>query len=435
MPEPEPWNDMTRLRHSAPARVVRRLAYKSIVGGGAWPLKFVACHGSPLPEEPVWDLYFHIPFCRTICPHCPYLKRRFQPDQAAQYSQAVRREVGGWVNSSNAVPLRTIYFGGGTPALLIEGISGILDDLSARIDQNTGIGLELHPADVTPDLVKRLRSLGVDRVSLGVESLQAQVLQQLGRGIDPEMVLRAVAHLTGGGFGCVDVNLIYGLDGQRPDDVLSDAEALINLGADQVSSYPLFSFRHTGIGVIASWRRFLDRDRLGRDLRALYLSRGFEPTSVWSFNRPGKVGYTTVTLEAFRGFGAGAASRGIRSFQFHTFDIDEYMKPGGTRMATRLSADERFYKAHWLYWKIYQLQVPAGRYAELFGSPLNSDFRLLRNVLKTMGWMEERGGSWRISPRGADWVHRLQQLYSLSWIDLFWERCQGEAWPKDVVLL
>ena len=271
-------------------------------------------------------------------------------------------------------------------------------------------------------------------MSLGAESLQAPVLRQLGRGIEPERILRAVEQLARGGFACVDVNLIYGIDGQRAEDVLSDAETLIGLGADQISSYPLFSFRHTGIGVVASWRQFRARDRLGQDLRALCLSRGLEPTSVWSFNRPGKVAYTTVTLETFRGFGAGAASRGLRAFQFHTFDIDEYMKPGGARMATALSADERFFRAHWLYWKIYQLHVPAGRYAELFGVPLNSDFGLLRHALMAMGWMEEQAGSWQITSRGADWVHRLQQLYSLSWIDLFWEKCQCEAWPNEVVL-
>ena len=425
---------MARLRHSAPARLARRLAYRTLVGGTAWPLRFLACQDIP-PEEPARDLYFHIPFCRTLCPHCPYLKRRYHAEQAAAYSQAIRREVGGWLSATPEQPLQTVYFGGGTPALLLDGISTILDDLSSRIGRNTGIGLELHPADVTPELVKRLRGLGVDRVSLGVESLQAPVLRQLGRGVEPGMILRAVELLMGEGLGCVDANLMYGMDGQSTDGVLGDAEALINLGVDQVSAYPLFSFRHTKTGVLAGWHQFRERDRLGRALRALCLSRGLYPSSVWSFNRPGKESYTTVTLETFRGFGAGAASRGLRSFRFHTFDIDAYMQPGGTRMATALSADEPFYKAHWLYWKIYQLQVPAARYAELFGSSLNADFSLLRNVLEGMGWMEESAGVWQISPRGADWVHRLQQLYSLSWIDLFWERCQGEAWPGEVVLL
>ena len=434
MHEQEPWTEMTRLRHSRSAQFVRRLAYGALVGGTAWPLKFKACRDAP-PEEPAQNLYFHMPFCRSLCPHCPYLKRRYQPQEAAEYSRAIQREAEDWLESTPHLPLQAVYFGGGTPALLLDAISGILDRLSSRIDRNTGIGLELHPADVTPDLLTRLRHLGVNRVSLGVESLQPLVLRELGRGIEPKEVLRAVELLAGGSFECVDANLIYGVAGQNPDGVLRDAETLIDLGVDQISAYPLLSFRHTGIGVLANWRHFRERDQLARALRELCLSRGLHPSSVWSFNRPGKTAYTTVTLETFRGFGAGAASRGLHSFQFHTFDIDEYMKPGGTRMATGFSADDRFYKSHWLYWKIYQLRVPVDRYAELFGTGLNSDFRLLRGILKSLGWMEEKSGEWQIKPRGADWVHRLQQLYSLSWIDLFWERCQGEAWPEEVSLL
>lgn len=428
------WTSMNRLRHSGAAQLARKWIYRSVVGGTAWPLKFKAPIQMP-QEEPVQDLYVHIPFCRTLCPHCPYLKRRYQQSQAAEYSRALLTEVTHWLKRSPHLPIRSIYFGGGTPTLLMDGIVAMLNALGGRMTPETGIGLELHPADVTMDLVKDLLRLHFDRVSLGVESLRAETLRQLGRQVEPCEILRAVECLTEGGFACVDANLIYGIDGQTADEVLCDAKKLIDLGVDQISAYPLFSFRHTKVGVLADWRNFQQRDRIARSLRELCIENKLVPSSVWSFTRPTKPAYTTVTLETFRGFGAGAASRGIRSFRFHTFDIDEYMKPGGQRLAMELSADERFFKAHWLYWKIYQLRVPTDRYSELFGTELESDFRCLKTSLKTMGWMHEEAGAWQIRPRGADWIHRLQQLYSLSWIDLFWERCQTEAWPKEVVLL
>lgn len=425
---------MCQLRHTAPAKWLRWLAYRTVVGNTEWPLKFKACR-TPPKEEDTPNLYFHLPFCRTLCPHCPYLKRKYQAEQASKYSQAILSELGGWLAVTPDHPLESLYFGGGTPALLLEGIAEILSRLRPRINRNTAVGMELHPSDITPELVSTLRQFGVNRVSLGVESLQSEVLNRLGRKVGPEEVLHSVKLLVQGGFDCVDTNLIYGADGQNPAGVLHDAVTLLELGVDQISAYPLFSFRHTETGVCAGWRRFHERDRLARDLRELCVSRGFTPTSVWSFNRIGRPAYTTVTLETFRGFGAGAASRGLRSFRFHTFDIDEYMKPDGTRMATALAADERFFKSHWLYWKLYQLRVPTERYTEIFDSSLDSDFRLLRIALKALGWMEERSGEWRINPRGADWIHRLQQLYSLSWIDLFWGKCQREAWPEEITLL
>lgn len=424
---------MSRLRHSPAAQWLRRLAYRTVTGDTAWPLTFKACRVAPT-EEATPNLYFHLPFCRTLCPHCPYLKRKYKEEQAARYSQALLSEVDEWLAAAPSNSLESVYFGGGTPALLLDGISEIVARLASRMDCKTAIGIELHPANVTPGLVATLRQLGVNRVSLGAESLQPDVLRQLGRRVAPEDVLHSVELLVEGGFDCVDTNLIYGAEGQSSAGVLRDAETLISLGVDQVSAYPLFSFRHTGIGVCADWQRFRDRDQLGRRLRELCASHGMAPSSVWSFNRAGRPAYTTVTLETFRGFGAGAASRGLRSFRFHTFDIDEYMKPGGARMATELVANERFFKSHWLYWKLYQLHVPAGRYTELFDASLDADFPLLRKVLSHLGWMDENADEWQLNPRGADWVHRLQQLYSLSWIDLFWGQCQQEAWPQEVAL-
>lgn len=426
-----------QLRHSAASRIVRRGLYRHFIGPG-WPLRFrrgkATPAGSAAEEAPATNLYFHLPFCRTLCAYCPYLKTRHEPHLAAAYTQALLAETRAWLASSADRSLEAVYFGGGTPFLLLPAIEEILTLLAPRLTPQTGLGLELHPADVTAETTRRLRALGFDRVSLGAESLHAPTLRRLGRAASPEQILRAAETLLAAGFRCVDANLIYGIEGQTTAELLADAATLIDRGVQQISAYPLLPFRHTHCTILASLRTLLHRDRTASALRRLCVSRGLQPSSVWSFNRPDSLAYTTVTLETFRGFGAGAASRSLDSFRFNTFDIAAYAAPGGQRPALVLDADPRFHRAHWIYWKIYQLQVPAGDYRRLFGAAPETDFPRLFGWLRRLGAARRKGEDWIVEPRGADWVHRVQQLYSLSGIDLFWSRCLQEPWPEEIII-
>ena len=426
-----------RLRHSTVSRLVRRGLYQHFVGPGG-PLRFrrgrTTPAGSPAPEPPAANLYFHLPFCRTLCAYCPYLKTRHEPDLAAAYTRALLAETRAWLAASPDRMLDAVYFGGGTPFLLLPAIEQILTLLAPRLTPQTALGLELHPADVTTATTSVLRARGFDRVSLGAESLHTDTLRRLGRSTAPEQILRSVDTLLAAGFRCVDTNLIYGIGDQTTGELLADAAVLLDRGVHQISAYPLLPFRHTRRAVLASVRTLLHRDRAARALRRLCLARGLQPTSVWSFNRPGRPTYTTVTLETFRGFGAGAASRSLDGFRFNTFDIAAYTAPDGQHPALVLEADPRFHRAHWLYWKIYQLRVPVDDYHKCFGSEPEADFPRLFGWLRRLGIAQREGKDWFVKPRGADWIHRVQQLYSLSWIDLFWGHCLQKPWPEEIVL-
>jgi len=339
-----------------------------------------------------------------------------------------------WDATAPLGPLRHVYFGGGTPALLLAELPSLLETIRRRRTTVTGVGIELHPLDCSPHTLAQLRQLGFDRVSIGVETLQAQVLTKLGRSYSPEQAVQAVAYATRASFSCVDVNLLYGIDGQTEEGVLRDVLRLIELGVHQISAYPLIAFGHTRTGSPRGLRQFLSRDRLQRRIRKTCEQQGLVPTSVWSFTKPGAPTYSTVTLPNFRGFGAGAATKSLRGFWFHTFDPKRYIETQARELVLGLEGDEAFFRAHWLYWKIYQLQVSESEYRALFKSELNCDFALLLRTLRLLGLLRAHDDGWRVTPWGADWVHRLQQLYSLSFIDQFWESCRREAWPETVVL-
>ena len=99
-----------------------------------------------------------------------------------------------------------------------------------------------------------------------------------------------------------------------------------------------------------------------------------------------------------------------------------------------LNAGDRFRRFHWLYWQLYKTTVDVERYRELFGRDIERDFGPILSVLRLLGMARRAAEGWRVTEFGAIWMHRVQQLFSITYIDDVWAQCKSEAWPKYVVL-
>jgi oxygen-independent coproporphyrinogen-3 oxidase len=335
-------------------------------------------------------------------------------------------------------PVRSLYFGGGTPSVTPDLIRQSIDLVSPSLAPGAEVGVEVHPSDATPELLDELRSMGVNRVSLGVETFRPDLLRQLGRTYTPEQA-EAALRAARPRFSCVDVNLICAIPGQSDHETAADARRCLDLGVDQISAYTLFTFVHTPLGRRVGQRRVPIYGDLSR-LRALgAISRacrgaGLVRTSPWNFTRPGVAPYSTVTRESYVGFGAGASSKVDGVFWFNTFSLEAYLGQERNRPALVMETSERFRRFHWLYWQLYRTEVDAARYRELFDRDLEKDFGGVFAALRLLGMARREGTRWRVNEFGAVWMHRLQQLFSITYIDDVWQQCQAEAWPKAVVL-
>jgi oxygen-independent coproporphyrinogen-3 oxidase len=429
--------DYQRLRHGGPARWLRKAIYRLLVDDKSWPLVFrPPVRSGPRGTSP--HLYVHLPFCRQICPHCPYNKSIYRAGAHAAYAAALRKEMEGYLHESGPPPVQTLYFGGGTPSVTPDLIRQSIDLVAPFLTPAADIGVEVHPADATPELLDELRAMGVNRVSLGVETFRQDLLEQLGRTYTPEQAEHAL-EAARARFPCVDVNLICAIPGQSAHETAEDAKRCLDLGVDQISAYTLFTFVHTNLGRRVTQRRVPIYGDLSR-LRALWaISRvcraaGFVRSSPWNYTRPGVTPYSTVTRESYVGFGAGASSKVDGVFWFNTFSLEAYLAQKRNRPALALETSKRFRRFHWLYWQLYRTQVDGARYRELFDSKLEPDFRGTLTTLRMLGMIRRNGDDWRVTEFGAIWMHRLQQLFSITYIDDVWEQCQAEAWPKSVVL-
>ncbi len=184
---------------------------------------------------PYHHLYVHVPFCRLVCAYCDFVTVGGRSNEMRRYTDALAREL-----ALRPAPgeLRTIYFGGGTPSLLpATAVARIVDCARDRwqrvaLDEVT---LEANPSQrESPDWAG-LRVAGVNRISLGVQSLRDPDLRALARGHTAAEAREAYAGARAAGFENVSIDLIYAIPGQSLADWGAGLEAAIALGPDHLS--------------------------------------------------------------------------------------------------------------------------------------------------------------------------------------------------------
>lgn len=276
-------------------------------------------------------VYVHIPFCRTICPYCDFVRVRDRGAPVDAFVDGLRREIA-WASPADA-PLRSVFFGGGTPSLLDEAqLGGILDALDRRFGLSTvvEVTLEANPDDVTAEKARMWRRLGINRASLGVQSFDDAVLRRLGRRHGADGARRA-CETIGDAFANWSMDLIYGA---RPVGAwTATLEECVRFGPPHVSAYGLTY----EAGTPFERRRgeaIEDDDSLAlyRELRtALGAWKHYE---ISNFARPGRESAHNLVYwrnEPYYGFGTGAYSflHGVRAR--NTTDLHAYLAHPGAK--------------------------------------------------------------------------------------------------------
>ncbi len=191
---------------------------------------------SAAPEQP-FGVYVHIPFCRSKCDYCAFATWTDRHHLTDAYVDALASEIRH--ATADGMPIATsVFVGGGTPSML-EG--GQLGDLVVSIPVSDGaeITVECNPDDVTPELMRRYVDAGVNRISLGVQSMASHVLGSLGRTHDRRNVERGVAAIREAGIPTFNLDLIYGAAGESIADWQQTVEAVVALEPPHVSAYAL----------------------------------------------------------------------------------------------------------------------------------------------------------------------------------------------------
>ena len=189
-----------------------------------------------------FGVYVHWPFCAAKCPYCDFNSHvRHNPVDQQVFVEAHLRELAHMAELSPGRTVTSIFFGGGTPSLMQpETVARILDAIASHwtVAADAEITLEANPSSVEADRFRGYRAAGVNRVSLGVQSLDDQQLRFLGRLHNADEALRAIS-LAREIFPRLSFDLIYARPGQQPDDWRKELARAIALSADHLSLYQL----------------------------------------------------------------------------------------------------------------------------------------------------------------------------------------------------
>lgn len=404
--------------------------------------KFRAVQDIELTPLEKIDLYVHIPFCKNMCPFCPYNRIKFDKNLVKSYLKALLWEIEKYHSRLGTIEVSSIYIGGGTPTNLLDELGIIIEKLDEKFIITGNICVETNPEDINKKVTNKLTRYGVDLISLGVQSFDNRYLKLLGRKYEADILAPAIDLVLSSNFKTVNLDLMFALPGQTLWDVKRDLDRGIQSGADQITVYPLFCFPYSTVGKYKKLKKvkmpnIITRRRMYKLIHDHFSHQGFQRVSVWGFKRGSAPRYSSVTRDSYIGLGAGAGSHVAGGFYLNTFSVYDYIKAcssGCLPVALKMDFTQTMSIFYWLYWRFYDTYIPRGQMFELF----NMDNKTIRKVkhllslIKILGMAEEKEGQIVLNERGAFWLHLMQNYFSLNYINKVWSAARETPYPPEV---
>ena len=269
-------------------------------------------------DEPL-SLYVHIPFCRSKCAYCDFNSYAGQEALIPAYVGALLQEARAWSRVCGGKRVETVYFGGGTPSLLpLAEAERLIEGLRQRfaVATEAEVSLEANPESVDLAYLRGLRTLGFNRLSLGVQSFDEEELRFLGRIHTAAGAAAAYDAARRAGFADVGLDLIFGLPEQRPSRWRRSLARALRLGPEHLSLYALTVEEGTPLARAMSEGKVQEPDEDAQ--AAMYTeseerleAAGYEHFEISNWARPGhrcRHNLTYWETRPYLGLGAGAHS-------------------------------------------------------------------------------------------------------------------------------
>ena len=206
-------------------------------------------------------IYIHIPFCKQICHYCDFYKVG-SGKRKDDFIKALLKEIK-LRKESLTESVETIYLGGGTPSVLkpeeLENVISLVKDAYIVTD-DAEVTIEVNPDDVSLDYYKGILDIGINRLSIGIQSFNDKILQFLNRRHTADTAFKAIEHAQEAGFKNLSVDLIYGIPSQTILDFISDLSAIFRYRIPHLSAYHLGIEEGTYFGKLKQHDRFHEID-------------------------------------------------------------------------------------------------------------------------------------------------------------------------------
>ena len=269
-----------------------------------------------LPQLPPLALYIHIPWCVRKCPYCDFNSHAASPTlPEEEYVDALLADLDQDLHAVHGRELSSIFFGGGTPSLFsAQALGRLLKGVEQRIRfaPDIEITLEANPGTFEQEKFTAYRALGINRLSIGIQSFQEQKLKALGRIHNGDEAIRAAGMARQAGFDNFNLDLMHGLPDQSLDDALGDLRQAIAMKPTHLSWYQLTLEPNT---VFWNQPPVLPEDDTLWDIQeagqALLAEHGYAQYEVSAYAQPGRAARHNLNYWSFGDFiGIGAGAHG-----------------------------------------------------------------------------------------------------------------------------
>jgi oxygen-independent coproporphyrinogen-3 oxidase len=325
----------------------------------------------------------------------------------------------------------SLYFGGGTPALASNRLKEIIDTLKEYFIITEGIGVELHPDNVTVPVLQTLKDAGVTKISIGIQSFQNKFQKILGRAaVDISSMKEALSQVP---FETVSMDFIFALPTQEYEDLKADVDLALEIGANHVAIYPFIDFTFTS-STVTEMNKKQKRELLDR-ITNYCLEKGYVRNSIWTFAKETNASYSSMTRDNFLGFGCSATTLLKKQFKINTFSIQEYchrINEGKLPTSLTIHFTTRQRMIYYLFWTAYSTKVREQDFMNFFGVPLKKVYGLEIKFAKHRGYITEKDGTYSLTLKGAFFYHYYENFYTLSYIDKMWGIMRKDAFPQRI---
>ncbi|MFR4895607.1 MAG: radical SAM family heme chaperone HemW [Blautia hansenii] len=285
-------------------------------------------------------LYVHIPFCVKKCGYCDFLSWCGTSEEKETYVQALLKEIESYREFARGYRVSTVFVGGGTPSVLeagqMEGVLGNIQEVF-ELEKKPEITLEMNPATVTEEKLQCYKENGVNRLSIGLQSVKNEKLEVLGRIHSYEEFLESYELARKAGFTNISVDLISSIPGQKLEEWKEELAALSALSPEHISVYQLIIEAETPF-----YEKYAEHEELLPDeeeSREIYLwtgsflkEQGYEQYEISNYAKPGKESRHNLKYWErgdYLGLGLGAASM-VRNIRMsNTKDMKTYLERCG----------------------------------------------------------------------------------------------------------
>lgn len=319
-------------------------------------------------------LYLHVPFCESLCPYCSFNRFLHQEDRTRSYFRNLRKEI--QMAADLGYQFQSMYIGGGTPTIQIDELTETID-LAKRLFQMRDVSCETNPNHLTDQILGELQGR-VDRLSVGVQSFDDDLLQQMSRykkfGSGREILAR-IQHAAGR-LPSLNADMIFNFPSQTEEVLRRDVEMVIESGADQTTFYPLMSSPSVA-GALQKSVGGVDYNREAYYYQVLseMLQPIYSPMSAWTFSRKADAMLDEYIVEygEYVGLGSGSFSYLNGDLYVNTFSLKEYgdLISSGRMAVTQQRSFKKLQQMQYRFMmELFDLKLDKRHFREAFGLPI-----------------------------------------------------------------